>query len=360
MKIGLLTVHCSSNFGASLQAYALKNFLEERGNTVEILNYRFSGFLYAKDYSENLRLSMNSRLKLLLFREKCNIRYKKFQEFEKECLGINEVELKKIEDGDYDIFVVGSDQVWNPSHINFDETFYFCGVRNKTRISYAASLGKDRFDDTEKQYLKDAISHMSAISVREPDSIPLLTSLGCSKEINYHVDPVFLLNSSKWRALEQNPKTEFRDYILVYVLGKNSIINQTVRSLRNKFKKEIVCIQSDLRNKYGDHNLYDIGPREFLHLVDNAYMVVTNSFHGVSFSYLFEKKVIILKSEKLNLRIDNLIKLFSPDCAQLTKVEDIESVINDVEKTLVDHTSQKEVIKKEIARSEKYFTKFSI
>lgn len=306
-KIGLLTVHCSTNFGASLQAYALSHYLRNRGNQVEIINYRVNDFLDVHDEAYRPKNHLKYIIKKYIMFCFTHGRYAKFIDFEKNLLGEETQAFQSKEgwemlDGRYDFCIVGSDQVWNPAHINYDKSFFFGYVKNVIKISFAASIGKGKLSTEELAFLNKYVKDMDYISVREKSAKTLLMSSNGNKDIEVHADPVLLFSEDCWREREKVIKIP-KKYVLVYVLGKynEKLCKRIIKDLKRNYK--IVIIKPRIMGSVGKYN---IGPCEYLYLMDHAEIVLTNSFHGAAFSVIFHKQLIALESIGKNERLSDL------------------------------------------------------
>lgn len=360
MKIGLLTVHCSTNFGGALQAYGLSCYLDKGEDRIILIDYRFKGFVDVLDKSKGKRFNCRNLLKLIIFYKKIRERQKKFSQFEKDFLPSHSESFNDKEyvlEDKFDICIVGSDQVWNPKHINYDETFFLKNIKTQKRISYAASIGEDILDEKDKLFLKKNIEIFDGISIREENSVSLIKELLPQKNIEFNIDPVFLLDKEKWVTIEKKVKV-YDKYVFVYILGENDIYKEIIKDMQKKGYK-IVCAQDSLLRFGGNLNLYDIGPREFLFLIRNASYVITNSFHGLSFSIIFQKRVFCLKSKNRNIRLKNLLILF--DAEELQVEEFNQYKCTDWERSWEKIFSRSNlIIDKERKKTEIYFAKFGL
>ncbi len=331
-KIGLLTVHCSVNFGAALQAYALKKYLEERNNNVEIINYRFDKFIGLHDYSHRKTLSLKYLVKKYLFFNQTYGRYSKFLEFETDYMGkeselISDSNDMGLLNGKYDLYIVGSDQLWNPQHTDFDSNYFFEPVVTGIRASFAASIGKGVLSEAERRFISENIGHIDYISVREKSGKKLLNSISSQLDVEVLMDPVALLSIDKWRTLERaiDAKKKYlkEKYVLAYFPGEfdQALLEYIIDDLRKK-EFQIVFLKYKIRGNFGDYNIYDAGPREFLYLLDNASIVLTNSFHGSLFSIMFEKEIISLESKGKNERLSDLFQQFGISNIQIKTLDD--------------------------------------
>ena len=229
MKVKTITCHDVYNLGASLQAYALAEYLSEIGQEVEIIDYKP---LYLQHY--NLKKVNNpaydkpvlKELYLLLklperLKGRRSKRKKEFDKFRETFLPItnqtyctNE-ELKR-DVPEADIYFAGSDQIWNTLFKNGkDPAFYLDFAPSESiRASYAASFATEDIVEEEKVNVKKRLEKMDYISVREKSGIEIINQLGIKGAVQV-LDPVFLLKQAKWIEIEK--KGDFREpYLLVY------------------------------------------------------------------------------------------------------------------------------------------------
>ncbi|WP_026660945.1 polysaccharide pyruvyl transferase family protein [Butyrivibrio sp. AC2005] len=307
-KIGILTVHCSSNFGASLQASALLKYLKDRGNEVEIINYRFRGFLDAHDYSIKEQLNIKQNIKKTVLYPWTHGRYAKFLQFERdfiypqtECV-YDACDFRDLEER-YDVFLVGSDQVWNPNHIQYDKNFFFDNIHKGIKASFATSFGKSELSDRELNFINDCLPNINYCSVREKSGWNIIKNTNPLLDVEVLADPVFLLDANYWKNIEKRILVP-QNYVLFYFVGDYDL--NLCKYLVNDFRKKrlnIVFLKSIFTGWMGDVNIYDAGPLEFLYLIDHASFVITNSFHGSAYSIIFDRPFLTVESLGKNERL---------------------------------------------------------
>lgn len=292
-KIAILTFYFAYNYGAMLQAYALKKYLESLGNVVNIAPY-YPAFL-KRGYSINPfyeGLSVKHRIYNMFSYPK---RYKqagKFEGFknilisEKEFSDENDL-IKFVES--YDMLICGSDQIWNDNITRGSEIYFGAGI-NITKVSYAASLGTKNLSDVQKRNVKKYLPNFKLVSVREEIGRNLIKEF--LPYVKVVCDPVFLLSNNEWKEIEWRVVIQ-KKYVLLYLLEDNRVLYECGKKYAKENSLEIYEIHPT-RGIYHSEikQLKNIGPREFLYLVRNADAVCTNSFHAVAFSIIFEKKLI--------------------------------------------------------------------
>lgn len=311
MRIGILTFHFAYNYGAMLQAYALSTYLSMCGHEVKIINYFPDELKHL--YSINPLVSVRKKEILEKIKKipRCLKQYRRFEEFKNKDLlcteRIKRDDLIKCNDF-FDTFIVGSDQVWNDDILIDINPYLLSFVSDKkVKISYAASFGKESLSDNMAGLLKKALPEFNAISVREKWGVLSLKSLGIDAiEV---ADPVFLLEKKYWCGLSRYVKTPER-FLLCYSLERDIRIDKEVQDQVKQKDIPAIIIHSTCERivvSDGAKYLYNIGPREFLYLILNAEVIITNSFHATAFSIILDKEVINISSRKRMARAKNLL-----------------------------------------------------
>ncbi len=311
MKVKIITCHYAYNYGAVLQTHALCSLLNESGVTTEVINYR--------PYYYRGSTKSKNKLKLLLrkvIRVPDNIKSEKvFYSFLKRYVPMTEEykdysQLEKA-NPEADLYIAGSDQIWNFSLPNgYDPFFYLKFVKNGGfKISYAASLSADDITDEQMTYLRDNLADFDALSVREATGKTLLEKCGL-KDIKTAMDPVYLHDRSFWDAMAKKPKMSDDKYILVFAFNRQKHVFEAAKKLAKKHGYKVYSINTFWEDVFQgtDKYFWNCIPEEFLYLIKHAQCVVTNSFHGLSFSLLFNRPVVLFeKDDKGNSRMTDLL-----------------------------------------------------
>lgn len=309
MKIKTITCHNVYNYGATLQAYALQTYLESLGHKVEIIDYypkyrNKKNFWKIPNNSKVGKYSQKYFLFHLLYAIHRAIKYlrdtnfdrsKKFDEFDRKYLHITSTRYKsyqQLKDNPpiADCYFAGSDQIWNSNgDTGKDLSFYLnFGNAETKRISYAASFGISEIEESFKPNLKKYLSALDAISVREKTGLKILNDLGYIDAIQV-CDPVFLLSKEQWLNIATSPLVK-NDYILVYdFFQDDGNIKKMAQKLAIEKKCKIVAVNDGGKCRYADINISNASPNDFLSLIANANVVVSNSFHATAFSLIFNK-----------------------------------------------------------------------
>ena len=208
-----------------------------------------------------------------------------------------------------DIYIAGSDQIWNTTFPNgSDPAFYLDFGNPKRKVSYAASFATDTLAPGTEESVNKQLHNFDAISVRESSGLRLLESLGF-KGIDV-VDPVFLLDKKQWDCFDKDSEPAEK-YILVYDFepGKSGIkrIAKRLAALYGDCKIYTVTPSYSYFD-YADKSFMVCSPDEYVSLIKHAECVVSNSFHGTAFSMVYEKNFFVInRKDGLNARMRDLL-----------------------------------------------------
>ena len=206
---------------------------------------------------------------------------------------------------DTDIFITGSDQIWNPFCCGFDPFMFLEFVKGRKRcIAYSSSISRPNFPPEIEERIKQDLSLFEHIAVREQSSVNLLKKILGRNDIQLVIDPTYLLSAEEWITFGNKAKIEFKipnKYIFCYFVGsRNADYNDMVNDvkLRTGINNVITISCTQSRINYGNGILYrDGGPYEFIFLLSHASFVCMDSFHATIFALKFKKDFAhILKS----------------------------------------------------------------
>lgn len=321
MKIRTITCHHSFNHGAMLQAYALQAYLQSLGHDVQVIDYR-------PYYMPQLRINFNwvpSKFNYLILRQIYRIaklpylrleqrRRNALEQFFKKYIAITDAEYRSISELKKnppiaDLYIAGSDQIWNTTFENGkDAAFYLDFGNPKRKISYAASFATETLESGTEEFVKNQLGNFDAISVRESSGLKILQELGYEGRIV--VDPVFLLNKESWNQFD-NADLEDERYILTYDFEKNGTnIASIAKRIAGLADCKIYSV-SPFKRSYADKCFVDVSPGMFVALIKHAQCIISNSFHGTAFSMIFEQPFFVVNREDgLNVRMKDLLSLY--------------------------------------------------
>lgn len=322
IKIATITFHHAHNYGSVLQAYALQKTIKNIGNECGIdIDYKIIDLhtngqneIYSVYKKNNSIKNVLKNILTIPFSKKLKERYLNFENFITNNLDLTKhysssqqlySDLPKA-----DIYISGSDQIWNVRAADFEMAYYFDFLpENAYRVSYAVSMGPLMIDWSKYLDYKcsDCIKKYSEISVREENTKKMIYEIsGCNSDI--HIDPTLLLTEKDWLKVASNKNYNNGKYILFYGLEPTCEQLKIVKNISKTLNLPVVITK--YFNKYDYFNsfvkLYDCGPDDFLSLIHNASFVITSSFHGTAFSVLFKKPFLVFDGMKDN-RISHLL-----------------------------------------------------
>lgn len=356
MKIGILTYHRAENYGALLQAYALKTYIHSLGHDVSFVDYwpkyheEYFKLFPLRQFKHRKSLSrLKFIVKLLVWFVPRFIRKKRMQRFMHERLEVTDKILYR--DGDrteqYDIVVYGSDQIWrkqNLGGVGFDSWYFGAdNVLAKKKIVYAGSMGIIDTDCEDDNYIRTMMSQFNLISVREKDLQSYLGMLNISAETV--IDPVFLLSKEQWHHITEKKKSEGK-YILFYNLLNTKDSKQFADKLGSETGLPIKEINKKMVFDYrrlGKRYISTASVPKFLRLVQDAEFVVSNSFHGVAFSIIFQKQFFAVGMHQKATRVITLLDLMGLSDRYINAVESYVANIRQIDYKVVVSKMQQQI-----------------
>lgn len=308
MRVGIITIPDFNNYGNRLQNYALQEMVKKAGSIpVSYVPYKPNIFkkiiktILGKEFTG----SVNYKIKRLL-------RLNEFIKFDNKnvtTVAIGNTIYSSQLSEQCDFFIAGSDQIWNPmwytgySFLDFAE--------NSKKMAYAASFGCDKIPDNAVEVYTKYLESFRKITVREESGREIIEKL-LNRQVEVVPDPTLALSSEEWKMIEKKPigLKKKKSYILTYFLGEmDSEREKIISSIKENNCMDLYDIMSQEKN-----GVYISGPAEFVYLIDNADIVLTDSFHACVFSIIFGKKFIVFdrlgKGNEMGNRIYTLLKMF--------------------------------------------------
>lgn len=348
-RIAITTLIGYFNYGNRLQNYALQEILK-------FLEFDVDTIISKNSNRDHQKLTFLDRVQ--------NIKGKSFKEIyskaeQKFWTGLNKDEVKKSEEirteifkkftydyiketeytisynnipkdlsEQYDYFITGSDQVWNPNY-NYGSSIYFLTFAPKNkRISYAPSFGVSEIKPEYVENYKEWLSGMHRLSVREDDGAKIIKEL-TGREAPVLVDPTLLLTKEKWLSIAKEADNKPKDkYLLTYFLGGiPPEYKKQIKSIVKENNLEVINL-GDIREK----ETYRTGPSEFIDYINSCSVFCTDSFHGAVFSILMEKPFIVYERMGTSLsmysRINTLLDKFDLNSRKVENIKTKEDVFN--------------------------------
>ena len=332
-KVGLLTFHNAYNFGAVLQAFALQRTIQSMGYSCSIIDYArplqgsgYQLFVFPKKIGHmiyDLRVLSNLRSHFTL--------RKRFATFSGQHLTLTPRSYRSARDlrrdyPEFEVFVVGSDQVWHP-HMLDNETapiFYLDFVASGRRVAYAPSFGLSEIPKPCHERAAAFIRGFDFLSAREDSGCRIIHEL-TGRKADYVLDPTLLLSAVEYDKVAVGP-AKSEPCVLLYPMEMSKSLNDLARSIRARLKLPLVAVVPIYFNprkfRFADQVVFDAGPAEFLGWMRKAAFVCTNSFHGVAFSVIHRKTFLCVTHSVANTRIHSLLNRIGLTRRQITNPSD--------------------------------------
>ena len=347
MRIAMMTLNVYDNYGNMLQKYALYRTLKKFADNVEVLWSPCTKPFFP--YELELNRNTTGNLREAVFK---SVREYKFKEFNDANIRtrFDFPYLEEIAD-EYDFFVIGSDQVWNPQ-FKVPGRFLDFAPREK-RIAYAASIAIPKLPEEVKEIYRKKILEIPYVSVREKEGADIIENLTGRRPL-HAPDPVFLLTAKEWHEIAKRPawldrKIYEHGYLLTYFLDGRP--PGQIKSLAAKLDLPVINLL-DINN----FNHYVTGVEEFLYLMEHATLICTHSFHATAFAAIFKRPFIVYffgnAITKRFSRVGSLLNLF--DLSE--RVTDSKLNIKVAEPLKIDFTRRDEVLPLERRKALKFLS----
>ncbi len=322
MRVNLLAFHGALNYGAVWQIYSLSNILKNFGADVRLIDLRLPW-----DWPQTFSVQgIKEFFHPIASRKRCL-----FKGFLNEHLPARTQVYR--EPGQLasspppgDVFVVGSDQVWNPEHTGqYCLDYFFHPISYKTKkISYGASFGSDKpaFTNDQQKRISLALKTFDHVSVRERSGINICQTFG-AKSATHVLDPVFLPPAKAFRKICEN-SLGTRDWIASYKFYQDQGFLECLNFVSKKLNTKAVLLHvasvesyvKGILGKFPDRRIkqrvkivWYPSPLEWLSALRNSSFIFTDSFHGTAFAIRFRKNFIVtVGNQRRFARIIELLK----------------------------------------------------
>lgn len=303
-QVGIITYHHHYNYGTALQAYALQKSVEAvSGKSCEIIDYRAAE---EKKLTKSQLIALRIRRMFVYVKEWrrvwCLKKYESVLEAKKpafdkfflddyvvsENVYHNYAELKN-NPPKYEIYVTGSDQTFSPKIGLNPAMFLAFAPEGAKKIAYAPSVGVSTLTENEKKTISNYLASYSELSCRESKGVELLKECVSNKDVQLVVDPTLLLDANDWNQIAVKPNIQGK-YILCYFIGHRKYYRDYARKLSEQTGYPLYFIPVSWMDLEKQNNMLSTaGPKEFLGLIRDAAIVLTDSFHGTIFSINYRK-----------------------------------------------------------------------
>lgn len=295
-KIGIITFHRAVNYGAVLQTYALQKTLTKLNIDNAVIDYRcpFITNEYKPFHIKKGKFAKSAVQSVL----ECRIRSKKRRKFDqfvekniKLTKSYDTVEALKECNKNFSAFITGSDQVFSPVCVGFDEAYFLTFADSDKKYSYAASFGTNLLDSKIIPEYKRRLQDFQKISVRENSGKKIISDI-VKKDAVVLVDPTLLLKEKDYKEIVGT--TSEKDYIVVFNVSGYTELMSYAQKLAKQKNLKLIYINDQYYKKVDiAERKTAVSPEEFLALFKNANYIVTNSFHATVFSIIFNKQFAV-------------------------------------------------------------------
>jgi hypothetical protein len=336
-KVGIITYHdIADGKGRFLQAYALYSAIKSLGYDAEIIDY-YPDLIVASraPFWKKIFLAISDHNRLrkyfakslhMIMKRKYRSNFLRKRELYNDYIKKNiKITPKKFfgrksvlgNDWQYDAYVCGSDQIWNPYFQGTDKTYYLDFAPTEKRIAYAPSLGTIEIDEERKKLLKENIKAIPFISVREKSGAKLVEGL-IGRNIIDVLDPTLLMNRKWWKEMAGSELPE-KPYLLTFFFDNSLYPRKVAKKIAKKHGFEIVNIPDSFLDIFSrSKKEITIGPERFVNLFMNASFICTQSFHGLVLSLIFEKSFYVFDRKVFDAGMFSRIK----DLLEIVHLED--------------------------------------
>ena len=296
MNAAIITYQRAVNYGSALQAYALNRYINELGIHCETIDYRprRQSDIYRLFEVPRSPMALARNMHSFLCLRDLRTHQARFDEF------LNDLVIQTVDtftkstdlealDGHYDVYVTGSDQVWNPRTIDFDSSYLLSFGHDKSRcLSYSPSLGAGTLPAEYHDLFRRELAGYRCLSVREKQGAAAISEV-VGRAVSTVVDPVFLLDGQDWNCVGETASCTYdEDFIFGYFIGDVPGMREFADKLGEETGLKVITVYKNLRDLlHRTECHYDAGPKEFLWYVSHARYVVTNSFHATAFSIIY-------------------------------------------------------------------------
>lgn len=319
-KIGILTFHNSYNCGSMLESYAIQTFINKNIGETEIIDYSSSGQkeLYSVFEKNNSIKKIIKNILILPHYRRILLNNKKYEEFKTENFTLSDnVSESNISDEKYKAVIAGSDQIWNTTISDFNEVYLLPWVKRAKKIAYSPSFGAKnplKFYKNKDKFIA-MLKNFDALSVRENNGQEWIYDM-LNIKVPVLLDPTLLLESKYYDEIEDKKFNPDYKYIFFYSPAFNRDICRFVKKIADKYKLKVITWSTKsyyikFIKKFGFILPPYESPAVYLHLIKNAELILTTSYHGTIFSTIYKKRFFTIKNGNMygdDDRVKTLLK----------------------------------------------------
>ncbi|EKN16398.1 polysaccharide pyruvyl transferase family protein [Parabacteroides goldsteinii] len=358
--VSLITIHLGPNFGSNLQTIATERVLKQHGCEMEVINYIPPRCTWKRFFKKSFKSTISIMKMFARYPVEIANRhiYKSF------LTRYVKVSKPIYAEDDFvyicpkaDVYVTGSDQVWNSKHNEgLDKRYYFDGFPKGTlKLAYSSSIGCEELDADEYDEVRRMLGSYQAISVREASAKQLIESMGY--EAVHLLDPTFMLTKEDWKQY-MSKRLVKAPYLIVYLpynIHDKALIYQTIRKIAEKKHLKVVSFSWNIfPDRLADKTMFFSHPGDFLSLMYHADYIVTNSFHGTAFSVNLNKQFAVYLPSGFGTRIISILNL----CGLNSRLLASDEIISDAKMDeLIDYATVNALLNKERSKAHTFLEK---
>ena len=324
--VGILTTFRQPNWGSVLQAYALQQIIDSFGHKSYIIDYIYPNEYHFARGKKKIKQTFRNRLGKIKrsVLSKLSLRPHDMMHFLNKFIKYEMRVTKKFathralhnNPPKFDIYVSGSDQIWNPNTMMGDMSYMFDFVVDKPCFAYSSSFSCSEIHENMIDDYRKNLSRFKFISVRENNGVGIIKKL-LNKEVKVVLDPTLLISKETWLGFTKKakigplPPKYILCYMLAYTYNPNESMALLLEKIQNEYNMPVIFLKSRPSSFKG--NIFERssfernGIEEFLSLINKASIVISSSFHGVAFSLNFGKPLIALTAKNSDDRIYSLM-----------------------------------------------------
>lgn len=366
-KVGIVTLNSYQNYGNRLQNYATEQILKSLGFEVETIIKinnknmgkkeiknkinRFKKMNFRNKYCEISKLldkKINKKISTYVHKDEIRERINNFKSFSNKHLNEKKYKADEKLNEQFNFFIAGSDQIWNPcGNLSFE---FLNFADNHKKISFSPSFGISEIPSHHKKNYKKWISDFAYLSVREKEGVNIIKEL-TGRNAELLVDPTMLLSRKQWIDVSKKSVNKpSKKYLLIYMLGKKpEKRDKKINIFSSNNNLEIVRL-ADIN----DDKRFIEGPSEYIDYFKSANVIFTDSFHGAIFSIIFNKPFVVYDRcggfSSMSSRINTLLNKFNFESR-------LAENINEKDIFEIDFSHVSEIIKKEKKKSMDFLKK---
>lgn len=334
-QIGIVTLPGKYNYGNRLQNYATSKIYSNLGFSPKTLQMPRRA-----NISRETKRFIKKMMGYSMQNPEALMTSERSEAFDRFDSLISFAEIASLDDPSlllYRFFSVGSDQVWNPNLIRYNEDWYYLSfAKPEQRIALAPSIGVDDLDRRNIRSFKKGLANFRYLSVREKRGAELIR-LYSGRSATVICDPTLVLSADDWRKISDSRMNPKKPYIFTYLLGGlNNEASWVLNDIEDHESTKVVALSD--RQMPGE---LDAGPAEFISLIDNAQHVITDSFHAAVFASILKTPLTIVHREggkNMFSRLEQLshmlgieFKVFGSPSFDITRAKDHEGISEAIE-----------------------------